>query len=139
MFVNNKLIKISRNDITNVIVKTIVSSDDTRLKMNGGVSWRIRQVGGEEIYRQVTQLPPIGLGQVAVTGAGKLQAKAVFHPAVIDLSKMFSRTSPQVIKQVVRSCMAGARKYNLETIAFPLLGTGYGRLEPETVGEAMLS
>ena len=139
MLVNNKLIRIYHGDITNLIVDVIVSSDDTNLKMGGGVSRRIRQVGGEEIYRQVKQLPPIGLGQVVVTSAGKLRAKVVFHPAVIDKSNNSSRSSPQVIERAVRNCMAGARKYNLETIAFPLLATGAGRLEPETVVEAMLS
>jgi len=139
MLVNNKLIMIYRGDITNLIVDVIVSSDDTYLNMGGGVSRRIKQVGGREIYRQVKQLAPISLGQVVVTSAGKLRAKAVFHPAVIDKSNKSSRSSPQVIKRTVRNCMAGARRYNLETIAFPLLATGAGRLEPETVAEAMLS
>ena len=58
--------------------------------------------------------------------------------SVIDYSNR-TRTSLQVIKQVVRNCMAGARKYNLESIAFPLMGTKLGFLKPEMVGEAMLS
>lgn len=140
MFVSNKLIRIYRGDITNLVVDVIVTSNDTRLKMNGFISDRVRSVGGEEIYNQVRKIGPIGLGQVAVTTAGKLRAQAVFHPAVLDWSNKSSRSSSEiVIKQVVRNCMTGARKYNLETIAFPLLGTGAGCLDPEMVGEAMLS
>ncbi len=139
MLVSNKLIRIYRGDITNLVVDVIVTSNDTRLRMNGSISERVRSVGGEEIYNLVRKIGPISLGQVAVTTAGKLRAQAVFHPAVIDWSNKSSRSSPEVIKQVVRNCMAGARKYNLETIAFPLLGTGAGCLDPEMVGEAILS
>ncbi|MDY6803458.1 MAG: macro domain-containing protein [Cyanobacteriota bacterium] len=139
MFASNKLIRIYRGDITNLVVDVIVTSSDKRLKMTGSISERVRRVGGEEIYNQVRKIGPIGLGQVAVTTAGKLRARTVFHPAVIDWSNPSSRSSPQVIKQAVRNCMAGANEYNLQTIAFPLLGTGAGCLDPEMVGEAMLS
>ena len=35
--------------------------------------------------------------------------------------------------------MTGARKYKFESIAFPLMATGAGMLQPEVVWEAMLS
>ncbi len=134
----NRLIKIYEGDITNLSVDVIVSSDDTRLKMAGGVSRRIREVGGENIYTQVRKITPINLGEIAVTDAGKLQAKKVFHPAVIDYSNR-PRTSPEVIKLVACNCiaMAGAQ-YKMKSIAFPLLATGTGCLEPQEVWEALL-
>ena len=133
-----RLIKIYYGDITNLKVDVIVSSDDRRLKMGGGVARRIREVGGEEVYSQVRKIAPIDLGEIAVTDAGKLQAKKVFHPAVIDWSNRKS-TSPELINLIVCNCiaMAGSR-YHMESIAFPLLGTGTGLLEPEEVWEAML-
>lgn len=136
--INHKLIRIYCGDITHLVVDAIVSSDDTRLRMSGGVARRIRAVGGDEIYAQVQKIAPIGLGQVAVTDGGNLLAKKVFHPAVIDWSKK-PLSSSQVIKQVVRICMIGARQNNLESIAFTVMATGAGVLRPEVVWEAMLS
>jgi O-acetyl-ADP-ribose deacetylase (regulator of RNase III) len=135
---NDKLIRVYRGDIVDLIVDAIVSSDDTRLKMGGGVSRKIREVGGEEIYYRVQKLAPIGLGQVAVTSAGNLLAKKVFHPAVIDWSKK-NLSSADVIKQAVCNCMTGARQYNFKSIAFPLMATGAGMLQPKVVWKAMLS
>lgn len=134
----NRLIKVYHGDITNLRVDVIVSSDDRRLKMGGGVARRIREVGGEDIYNEVRKIAPIDLGEIVVTDAGKLQAKKVFHPAVIDWSNPRS-TSPELINPIVCNCiaMAGAR-YQMNSIALPLLGTGAGLLEPEEVWEAML-
>jgi O-acetyl-ADP-ribose deacetylase (regulator of RNase III) len=82
--VHDKLVRIYQGDITNLVTDVIVSSDDTYLKMSGTLSWRIREVGGDEIYREARNLVPLSLGNIAVTTAGKLQAKKIFHGVVID-------------------------------------------------------
>ena len=45
---------------------------------------RIQEVGGDEIYREARNLVLLSLGNVAITTAGKLQAKKIFHGVVID-------------------------------------------------------
>lgn len=123
--VQEKLIKIYQGDITNLITDVIVSSDDNYLSMGGGVSYRIRCVGGNEIYDEARKLIPLSWGDVAVTTAGRLPSKKIFHGVVIDFDSG-KGPSEEIIEKIVHSCIEKANKANYQSIAFPLLGTGTG-------------
>jgi WD40 repeat protein/O-acetyl-ADP-ribose deacetylase (regulator of RNase III)/CheY-like chemotaxis protein len=135
--VHEKLVRIYQGDITNLATDVIVSSDDSYLTMGGGVSYSIRKTGGDEIYREAKNLIPLSLGEVAVTTAGQLRAKKVFHAVVIDF---YDRKGPSedVIQQVVHACMKKASGYNFRSIAFPLLGTGSGGFSAKLAWEIIL-
>jgi WD40 repeat protein/O-acetyl-ADP-ribose deacetylase (regulator of RNase III) len=134
--VRDKLVKIYQGDITNLVTDVIVSSDDNYLTMSGGVSARIRQVGGDEIYWETRNLIPLFLGDVAVTRAGKLRAKKLFHAVVIDFDEG-ENLSDKVILRVVHSCMKKAKLYSFRSIAFPLLATGSAGFPAKVVWEIM--
>jgi O-acetyl-ADP-ribose deacetylase (regulator of RNase III) len=123
--VHGRLIRIYQGDITNLVTDIIVSSDDNYLSMGGGVSYRLRSVGGSDIYTEAQKLVPLSLGEVAVTTAGKLSAQKVFHGVVIDY-KTGKGPSKEVIQQVIHTCLEKANNANNRSIAFPLLGTGTG-------------
>ncbi len=135
--VHDKLVRIYQGDITNLVTDVIVSSDGTYLQMSGGVSWRILQVGGNKIYKETRGLIPLSLGDVAVTTAGKLQAKKIFHGVVID-RRIDIFPFQDVIRQVVHTCLEKANQYGLHSIAFPLLGTGAGCFSVQAVWEMTL-
>jgi WD40 repeat protein/O-acetyl-ADP-ribose deacetylase (regulator of RNase III) len=135
--VHDKLVRIYQGDITNLVTDVIVSSDDTYLRMSGGVSWRILQVGGNEIYKETRNLIPSSLGDVAVTTAGKLQAKKIFHGVVLD-RRIDILPFQDVIRQVVHTCLEKANQYGFHSIAFPLLGTGAGCFSVQAVWEITL-
>jgi WD40 repeat protein len=134
--VRDKLVKIYQGDITNLVTDVIVSSDDNYLTMSGGVSARIRHIGGKNIYRETRNLIPLSLGEVAVTTAGKLGTKKLFHAVVIDY-KESEKLSDKVIQRVVHSCMKKASLYDFRSIAFPLLGTGAAGFPAKVVWEIM--
>ncbi len=134
--VRDKLLRIYQGDITNLVTDVIVSSDNNYLTMGGGVSARIRQVGGEKIYRETINLIPLFLGDVAVTRAGKLRARKLFHAVVIDFDEG-EKLSDKVIQRVVHSCMKKASLYDFRSIAFPLLGTGAAGFPAKVVWEIM--
>jgi O-acetyl-ADP-ribose deacetylase (regulator of RNase III) len=135
--VHDKLVSIYQGDITNLVTDVIVSSDDSYLTMGGGVSYSIREVGGDKIYREASNLIPLSFGEVAVTTAGQLQAKKVFHAVVIDF---YAREGPseELIQRVVHACMKKACGYKFRTLAFPLLGTGTGRFPVKVAWEITL-
>jgi WD40 repeat protein/O-acetyl-ADP-ribose deacetylase (regulator of RNase III)/tetratricopeptide (TPR) repeat protein len=135
--VDDKLVSIYQGDITNLVTDVIVSYDDSYLTMGGSVSYSIREVGGDEIYREASNLIPLSLGEVAVTTAGQLQAKKVFHAVVINFSER-KGPSEDVIQQVVHACMKKASRYNFRSIAFPLLGTGTGGFPAKLAWEIIL-
>ncbi|NES80218.1 MAG: hypothetical protein F6K10_01245 [Moorea sp. SIO2B7] len=124
--VNHKLVRIYRGDITNLVADVIVSSDNNYLTMSDGVSFTISQIGGHKIYQETQELIPLSCGDVAITTAGKLQAKKIFHAVVIDIDQRIS-PSHQVIRTVISKCLKKANKFGFSSIAFPLLGTGTGR------------
>lgn len=115
--VKNKLVRIYQGDITNLEVDVIVSSDSHNLSMLGGIARRIRKVGGEEILHEARNLAPVLSGQIAVTGAGKLHAKKIFHVSV---------STKASFEQVICTCINRANQNSFSSIALPLLGTGGG-------------
>lgn len=136
--VNGRLIRIYQGEITNLVTDIIVSSDDNYLSMGGGVSYRLRSVGGGDIYSEAQKLIPLSLGDVAVTNAGKLPAQKIFHGVVIDLNTG-ERLSKPVIQKVIHTCIEKANHGNYRSIAFPLLGTGTGRFPAIEALQIMLS
>ncbi len=130
-------IRIYQGDITNLVTDVIVSSDDTYLKMNGALHRRIQEVGGDEIYSEAINLVPLSLGNVAVTTAGKLQVKKIFHGVVIDW-RSGVLPSHEIIRQVVHTCMKTANQYRFQTIAFPLLATGAARFPTQLAWKTIL-
>jgi O-acetyl-ADP-ribose deacetylase (regulator of RNase III) len=135
-FVHDKLVKIYQGDITNLVTDVIVS-DDTDLKMPGGVSWRIHEIGGDDIYQETRNLIPWRLGDVAITKAGKLQAKTIFHGVVLDWHNEIL-PKEDIIQRVIHNCLEKADEGRFKRIAFPLLGTGSGGFSPKLCWEITL-
>ncbi|HEY9861270.1 MAG TPA: macro domain-containing protein [Candidatus Obscuribacterales bacterium] len=125
LIVHGGLIRFYQGDITNLTTDVIVSSDDNYLSMGGGVSYRLRSIGGSDIHSEAQRLAPLSLGDVAVTTAGKLSAQKIFHSVVIDFNTG-QGPSKAVIEQVIHTCLEKANHANYRSIAFPLLGTGTG-------------
>jgi O-acetyl-ADP-ribose deacetylase (regulator of RNase III) len=139
--VRDKLVKIYQGDITNLVADVIVSSDDDDLSMSGGVSQKIRQIGGDEIYREAQNLTPLSLGEVAITTAGKLRAKKIFHSVVIDFDETAFPSDDviqDVIQRLVHTCIKKANRYGFKSIGFPLLGTGTGGFSVKVAWETLL-
>jgi O-acetyl-ADP-ribose deacetylase (regulator of RNase III) len=126
VMIHNCWLRIYLGDITDLVVDAIVSSDDIYLTMAGGVSARIRRVGGDEIKKEAQLLTPLSLGDIAITTAGNLAAQKVFHAAVLDWEPLQTPTEDPIKKSVV-NCLDCANYLKLQTIAFPLLGTGKAR------------
>jgi len=116
-------------DITEVPADVLVSSDDNEFTMSGGVSKAIRTAGGEEVYRAAGSHAPASLGAVVITTAGNMRPRTewIFHCAVMDFRKR-DYANRQVVSDVTRECLKKADKLGAQSIAFPALGTGDGRL-----------
>jgi O-acetyl-ADP-ribose deacetylase (regulator of RNase III) len=136
---NKASVSIEFGDITNLVsYDIIVSSDDTLLRMAGGVAKKIRDAGGDEIFEQAKGIAPIKLEDVAVTKAGKLKARYVFHPAVIDINAG-KYPDERIIRSAVRNCFlkVDEQKESLQSIAFPILGAGTGGLSLDHAAQSI--
>ena len=130
-------------DITTSQADVLVSSDDYHLSMGGGVSRAILDAGGRSIAVDASKWIPLCRGDVAVTGAGVLSARFVFHVVTIgprpgDASSWEESDDPvESVRAATRRCIALARELGVESIAFPSLGSGVAGIPTESVAAAM--
>jgi O-acetyl-ADP-ribose deacetylase (regulator of RNase III) len=134
--IGSSLYRVLYGDITKVEADVLVSSDDNFLSMGGGVSMAIHCAGGPQVSQDAQKLIPLELGDVAVTTAGKLPAKYVFHAVTIDYTKMHYATKASIEKAVAR-CLELADALRLTSIAFPALGAGVAGFPYEAAAEVM--
>ncbi len=140
-FPDGQVLRIATGNLVDQKVDAIVSADDEFLTMGGGVSGDIRKGGGQEIFHEARCFVPVRHGRTAVTSAGKLDARFVFHAVTIGASVTRDRDSSgselsfeaelllpsrDVIAEIIASCFYHAESLHVKTIAFPLLGTGAG-------------
>ena len=128
------LIRIAQGDITGFGDDAIVNAANDRLVLGSGVAGAIRKRGGPEIQEECDRHGPIRVGEVAVTGAGRLPVRYVIHAAVLGSEP----ASYDSVRRATRAALDKARQLGLKTVAFPLLGTGVGGLEPEKVAGIMI-
>ncbi len=119
-------ISVVEGDITAQDVDAIVNPANRRLVMGGGVAGAIRRAGGEEIEREAVSKGPIEIGEAVATTAGRLPARYVIHAPTVRSPG--GRASLSSARAATRAALRLADELNLESIAFPGMGTGVGGL-----------
>ena len=132
--IGNSAINVLQGDICHSKCEVLVSSDNSRLSQGGGVSFAIARAGGEDIRRQIKHLIPVNIGDVAITTAGRLPQKYIFHAVTIDLEQ--ARTIDEelqdfIVRNSVRRCFQLMAALQLSSIAFPVVGAGSARIPVE--------
>jgi len=111
-----------------------VNAANDLLILGSGVAGAIRERGGPAIQQECERHGPIAVGEAALTGAGKLAVSYVIHAAVLGAEP----ASYDSVRRATRAALALARRHGMQTVAFPLLGTGVGGLDREEVARIML-
>ena len=116
--------RIVRNDIKKMNTEVIVSAADSDVIVGGGVDSAVYHAAGmEELLAGRRQAGRLKAGEVAVTSAGRLSCRYVFHvcsPVFVD----GSRGEERALKGCYEKCLALAAEKKCESIAFPLLSAG---------------
>jgi len=99
--IGNSTLRVEYCDITILNVDVIASSDDINLSMLSGVSAALLQAGGDALRREAQAQSPITLGNIAITTAGQLTAKKIFHAAVVDFMS-WDLTTIDLIRSVTK-------------------------------------
>lgn len=133
--VNDRKIRLVEGDITEQKVDAIVNAANNNLWMGSGVAGAIKQRGGQEIEDEAVAKGPIPIGEAAVTGAGRLEAKYVIHAAGMGLDLS---TSAERIRNSTRNSLIRAVELGLTSIAIPSIGTGVGGFPMGECADIML-
>jgi serine/threonine protein kinase len=124
-FPRGRKIVILNGNIVDQTVDVIVSSDTHGLTMDFGVSLAIRHAGGPVVVEEANRYGWVRPGRVAVTSAGQLRARYIFHGVTVGFSTSgVVVPSRDLITEIMASCFYHAESLQVRTIAFPLLGTG---------------
>lgn len=126
---------ILQGDLTEMDVDAIVNAANNDLQLGGGVAGAIRRKGGDEIQRECDAIGSIPLGGAAITSGGRLKARHVIHAASMELG---GRTTAADLRSSTAHSLRIASEHNLETIAFPAVGTGIARFPIHECAQIML-
>ncbi len=129
-------IEVVQGDITEQEVDAIVNAANNNLWMGTGVAGAIIRKGGVGIEAEAIAQAPIQVGSAVITGGGTLPANHVIHAAAMgqDLA-----TDGQKIRDATISALELAEANDLESIAFPAIGTGVGRFPPDECARIMVA
>lgn len=128
-------ITVKLGDITEVEADAIVNAANSELILGGGVAGAIRQKGGPMIQAECDKIGSIKVGDVAVTGAGKLKARYVIHAASMNLGGVATAES---LKSAVKNTFLKAEERGVKTIAFPAVGAGIAGFPMRRCAEVMM-
>lgn len=127
---------IIQGDITEQDTDAIVNAANNELWMGGGVAGAIKRKGGIEIEKEAVEKGPISLGEVVVTKAGKLKTKHVIQAATMGMD---FKTDSQIIRRATINSLKKTEELQLQSLAFPALGTGVGGFPLKECAQIMLA
>jgi O-acetyl-ADP-ribose deacetylase (regulator of RNase III) len=99
-----------------------------------GVSGAIKKRAGTAPFRELRKHGVLALGQAVMTGAGRLRYKGIIHVAGINHAWLPSERS---VRMSVRNALSLAEESGIQSIAFPLIGSGTGGMSQAKVLELM--
>ena len=125
-------IQAETGDITKEVTDAIAILSNDQLTVGGGVGIAILNAGGPTIQQECSSLGFQSSGSIAVTGAGNLSVRNIYHMVPEAMSSMRS------IKDCIVNCLRKADSSGLTSLSFPAVGTGNMGKDVKEAAEGML-
>ena len=116
-------ISIESGDITLLSVDAIINAANTRLIPGTGVDGAIHKAAGPKLWDACMHIGGCETGQAVITPAFNLKAKYVIHTPSPVIEQ---ENSEELLSDCYKNSLILAQKNNIQTIAFPLIGAGFG-------------
>ncbi|XP_024245498.1 uncharacterized protein LOC112225621 isoform X1 [Oncorhynchus tshawytscha] len=124
-------VKVVCGDITKEKTDAIVSSTNTSLDLNCGVSGAILKAAGQTVVDECKALGTQPSDGVVMTKPGNLKTKHIIH--------MVGQTKEKEIASSMLKVLKMCEDEKIQSVSFPALGTGAGNLGAVQVGNAMMA
>jgi putative ATPase len=124
---SGQVVAVEHGDLTEARVDAIVNAANSQLAHGGGVAGAIVRAGGPSIQAESDEWlrahGPATHTRPALTGAGRLPAKAVIH-AVGPIWRGGAQGEPAALRDAYASALALAEAQGFRSLAFPSISTG---------------
>ncbi|XP_030199148.1 protein mono-ADP-ribosyltransferase PARP14 isoform X2 [Gadus morhua] len=131
MFIGRVKVKLFCGDITKEKTDAIVSSTNASLNRNSGVSGAILNAAGQAVVDECNNLGNQPGDGVVITKPGNLTAKHIIH--------MVGQTKVKDIISSMLKVFKMCEDHKIQSVSFPALSTGAGKLCAVDVGNAMVT
>jgi len=129
-------LRLVEGDLTELKVDAIVNPANSWGEMGGGVAGVIRKKGGRAIEKEAVSQAPIPIGRAVSTTAGSLPCRFVIHAPTMN--QPAELTTVENVRKASQAALECADQMALKQIAFPGMGTGVGRVNPNDAARAMV-
>ncbi|CAL8388611.1 unnamed protein product, partial [Gadus morhua 'NCC'] len=124
-------VKLLCGDITEEKTDAIVSSTNTSLNLKSGVSGAILNAAGKAVVDECTNIGNQPGDGVVITKPGNLKVKYIIH--------MVGQTKEKDIISSMLKVFKMCEDHQIQSVSFPALSTGGGKLHAVDVGNAMVT
>lgn len=115
-------VKITRGDITKVVVDAVVNAANKTLLGGGGVDGAIHDAAGNELYDECKSLGGCNTGEAKMTKGYKLPAQYIIH-TVGPVYGQENGNEATLLADCYNNSLVLAQKHGLRSIAFPAIAT----------------
>jgi O-acetyl-ADP-ribose deacetylase (regulator of RNase III) len=129
------VLRLVKGDITAEAVDAIVNAANSYLQHGGGVAAAIVRKGGPEIQSESNKIGFVPVGQAALTGAGKLPAKAVIHAVG---PRWGEGDEDAKLASAVTSSLTLADQQHFASISMPAISSGIFGFPKERCAKVIL-
>ncbi len=128
-------LKVVVGDIALAKTGAVVNAANTELWMGAGVAGALKAKGGDVIEREAIAQGPIKPGGCVLTTGGNLFASYVIHVATMEPG---GSCLEEYVRKGTTCALSLAKDNEIDSIAFPALGTGVGGLSLKECARVML-
>lgn len=133
--INGTVVRLQQGDLTALPVDAFVFYARETLELGSGFGTAIQVRGGDAIKKELEKIGRIKMGEAAITGAGRMEAKHVIHAC----GPKFQEAD---VESKLRACMLAALQVaddnKLKNVAFPPMGAGFYGVPLDMCARVML-
>ena len=124
--INGKVIRLVKDDITNIDVEAFVYDITDDAKLGTGYGSAIQARGGKTVQDELDAIGTCPKGNAIITSAGKMKAKHIIH---INGPKFHEPDQEGILRRAIEAALKKANEQNIAQLAFPPIGTGFYQVD----------